>query len=117
MIRKFFTAALAAATLLGAGAVSTPAAAAGAGAGAGEGQYYGSRHHDRYRNCDWRHPTRYGCPRERQYRYGRHHNYRGYHRSNNWRRHVYRCERAYRSYNARTDMYRTRYGDWRRCRL
>lgn len=112
MISKFFTAAIAAATLATAGAAAAPASAAGAG----QGQYYGRYHHDGYRNCDWRRPTRYGCPRERQYHYDRHHNYRGYNRSSSWQRHVYRCERAYHSYDRRTDTYRTRYG-WRRCRL
>jgi hypothetical protein len=114
MIRKLFTAAVAAVTLAGAGVAAGPTFAAGAGSG--EGQYYNRHHNTRYRNCDWRHPTRYGCPRERQYRYSRHRNYRGY-RNSSWQRHIYRCERAYRSYNARTDMYWSRYGGWRRCRL
>ena len=112
-MKKLLTAAMAAATLLGVGAISAPADAAG--------QYSGYRHDGYRRDCDWRHPTRYGCPAERQYdrrhhgrRYDR--SYRGY-RSSAWQRHVYRCEHAYRSYNPRTDTYWTRWGGQRRCRL
>ena len=98
---KVISAILAAITLMSVGSFATPVSAAGIGAGAGEGQY-----HDRYDRRD---------------------NYRGYQhrdrydrrdrRSSWWRQHVRRCERAYRSYNRRTDMYRTRSGHWRRCRL
>lgn len=34
-----------------------------------------------------------------------------------WYRHVRACQREFRSYNARTDTYRTRSGQVRRCRL
>ncbi len=92
-MRKFITAALAALTLVGAGAASAPAMAQGSGGG--ELQY-----RDRDRD---------GIPN----RWDRRDNRRG----ESWRRHVRRCERAYRSYNVRMDSYRTRSGHWRRCRL
>jgi len=96
-MRKIITAVIAAVTLLGAGAASVPAAAQGSGQGAGAGA-------EQYRDRD-----RDGIPN----RWDRRDNRRG----EGWRRHVRRCERAYRHYNPRTDMYRTRYGGWRRCRL
>lgn len=98
-MRKFITAALAALTLLGAGGAATTAAA--------EGQPIP---YDRYdRRDDWR-EDRYD---RRDDRYDR----RWDRRSDSWRRHVRRCQRAYRSYNVRMDSYRTRGGHWRRCRL
>lgn len=101
---KVISAILAAITLMSVGSFATPVSAAGVG----EGQYYDrGRYDDRYdRRDNYR-----GQYRDRD-RYDRRDR-----RSSWWRQHVRRCERAYRSYNRRTDMYRTRSGHWRRCRL
>jgi len=105
-MRRLLTAALAAVTLVGAG--SLPAAPAAA-AGNHDGYYRDHRYDDRY---DRRYDDRRYGDRRHDGRYYR----RDRHRGSAWQRHVRRCERAYRSYNRRTDMYLTRYG-WRRCRL
>jgi hypothetical protein len=99
-MRKLITAVVAAATLLSFGAASVPAAAEGIGqgqgVGVGEGQYR-DRDHD-------------GIPN----RWDNHNNRRG----ESWRRHVRRCQHAYRSYNPRTDKYFAgRRSGWKRCRL
>lgn len=100
-MRKLFTAALAALTLLGAGGVAMTAAA-------------DPVPYDRYDRRDDRRDDRYDRRDDRRDdRYDR----RWDRRSDAWRRHVRRCERAYRSYNVRMDSYRTRGGQWRRCRL
>jgi hypothetical protein len=104
-MRKLLTAVLAALTLVGAGFMAVPATAAGSHDG-----YY-SRDHRYDDRRDYRYDDR---------RYGdRHRGYdrRDHRRGSWWARHVRRCERAYRTYNRRTDMYRTRYGQYRRCRL
>jgi len=106
-MRKLITAAIAAITLLGAGAASVPAMAEGAGAGAG--QYHGDRGDDRRDGG-------YDRRDRRDDRRGDRWDGRS-HRGNAWMQHVRRCERTYRSYNRRTDTYRTRYGQMRRCRL
>jgi hypothetical protein len=38
-------------------------------------------------------------------------------RPNSWYQHVRACQMRYRSYNPRTDSYRSPSGSWRRCRL
>ena len=107
-MQKLITALLAAITLMGVGSFAQPAAAAGAG----EGQYYDRRHDDRYNRYDRYRDYRYDRRHGRYYRRGDY-----YRRPTGWQRHVRRCERAYRTYNRHTDMYWTRYGGWRRCRL
>lgn len=96
-MKKLISAVIACATLLGVAAASVPATAEGIGQGQGEGQ-------PRYRDRD-----RDGIPN----RWDRRDNRRG----ESWRRHVRRCERTYRSYNARTDKYYSRRYGWVRCRL
>jgi len=107
-MRKLLTAVLAALTLVGAGFMAAPPATA---AGSHDGYYGRDRYDDRYRDHRYD-DRRYDRGRRGYDRYDR-----GDHRRDSrWWRHVRRCERAYRSYNRRTDMYLTRYG-WRRCRL
>lgn len=95
---------------------ATPAAA----------QYRGDRYErsDRYERGDryerdrrdrWDRRERWDR-RDRRYD-NRRYNNRYDNRRSSWQRHVRACQRAYRSYNARTDTYRTRYGQVRRCRL
>lgn len=109
-MRKLISAALAAITLLGAGAAAVPAMADPTPYGADRrvddrrGEY-----HDQGRQGD-HYDNRYNGRRD--YRWdGRSR------RGNGWMTHVRRCERAYRSYNRRTDTYRTLTGHSRRCRL
>ena len=98
-MRRLISAALAAITLLGAGAVSVPVAA--------QPQPY-----NQYRSD----PRPAARPMARSYR--RDYRWDGRsRRGNGWMQHVRRCERAYRSYNRRTDTYRTRSGYTLRCRL
>ena len=102
-MRRLISAVLAAVTLLGAGAAAVPAVAQ-------------PHPYNDYRGDDRRDDRRVD-------RYDRRDDRRDYRwdgrsrRGNGWMQHVRRCERAYRSYNRRTDSYRTRSGHPRRCRL
>lgn len=73
---------------------------------------------DRYNRRD--RDNRWDRRNDRRYdnrRYNSRYNNRYDNRRSSWQRHVRACQRAYRTYNARTDTYRTRYGQVRRCRL
>ena len=112
-MRKLISAALAAITLIGAGAVAVPAMADPRPYSAERG----NDHRGNGRVDDRRGDVRYNEDGNRYHDRGRGRDGHWDRGTRGWRTHVARCERSYRSYSVRSDTYRTYSGNRRRCRL